>query len=32
MTSPQTTINGQGKLEFRFASPENAAFFILRPQ
>jgi len=25
----QTTINGQGKLEFQFTSPDNAAFFRL---
>ena len=29
MTAPQTTINGQGKLEFQFSSPDNAAFFRL---
>jgi alpha-tubulin suppressor-like RCC1 family protein len=27
MTAPQTTINGDGKLEFLFSSPDNAAFF-----
>jgi len=27
MTAPQTLINGQGELEFRFTSPDNAAFF-----
>jgi hypothetical protein len=27
MTAPQTTINAEGKLEFRFSSPERAAFF-----
>lgn len=26
MTSPQTTISSDGKLEFEFASPDNAAF------
>lgn len=29
MTAPQTIINGEGKLEFNFASPDNAAFFRL---
>jgi len=29
MTSSQTTINGQGKLEFQFSAPDNAAFFRL---
>ncbi len=29
MTSPQTTINGDGKLEFQFNSPDSAAFFRL---
>jgi len=29
MTAPQTTINGQGKLEFQFSAPDNAAFFRL---
>jgi alpha-tubulin suppressor-like RCC1 family protein len=29
MTSPQTTINSAGKLEFQFSSPDNAAFFRL---
>jgi formylglycine-generating enzyme len=32
MTGPQVLINGQGKLEFRFNSPDNAAFFRLRSQ
>jgi hypothetical protein len=27
MTAPQTQINAQGQLEFRFTSTENAAFF-----
>ena len=27
MSGPQTSINGQGKLEFLFTSPDNAAFF-----
>lgn len=29
MTAPQSTINGQGKLEFQFSVPDNAAFFRL---
>ncbi len=29
MTSPQTTITGDGKLEFEFSSPDNAAFYRL---
>ena len=29
MSAPQTTINGQGELEFRFTVPDNAAFFRL---
>jgi hypothetical protein len=29
MTPPQTTISGDGKLEFEFASPDNAAFYRL---
>lgn len=29
MTAPQTTINAQGKLQFQFSSPDNAAFFRL---
>jgi hypothetical protein len=32
MTVPQTTINGQGQLEFRFNSTDNAAFFRLMSQ
>jgi hypothetical protein len=32
MSAPQTTINGQGELEFEFASPDNAAFFRLLSQ
>jgi formylglycine-generating enzyme required for sulfatase activity len=32
MTGPQVLINGQGKLEFRFSSPDNAAFFRLKSQ
>ena len=28
-TAPGTTINGQGKLEFEFTVPDNAAFFRL---
>jgi fibronectin type III domain protein len=29
MSAPQTTINGQGQLEFQFTVPDNAAFFRL---
>jgi T5SS/PEP-CTERM-associated repeat protein len=29
MTAPQTTINAEGKLEFQFGPPDNAAFFRL---
>ena len=29
MTAPQTRISGDGKLEFEFASPDNAAFYRL---
>ena len=29
MTAPQTLINAEGKLEFQFSSPSNAAFFRL---
>lgn len=29
MIAPQTTINGEGKLEFQFNSTDNAAFFRL---
>lgn len=29
LTVPQTTISGDGKLEFEFASPDNAAFYRL---
>ncbi|MFN0075766.1 MAG: hypothetical protein ACKVY0_04750 [Prosthecobacter sp.] len=32
MTAPQTQINGQGKMEFRFTVPDNAAFFRLKAQ
>ncbi len=32
MTLPQTTINGQGKLEFQFTTPGNAAFFRVLAQ
>ncbi len=28
-TAPQTTVNGQGKIEFLFSSPDDAAFFRL---
>jgi hypothetical protein len=27
-----TTINGEGKLEFQFTVPDNAAFFRLQAQ
>jgi hypothetical protein len=29
MAAPQTVINAEGKLEFRFSSPDGAAFFRL---
>jgi hypothetical protein len=29
MTVPQTSINAEGKLEFQFSAPDNAAFFRL---
>ena len=29
---PQTTINGQGNIEFLFTVPDNAAFFRLQPK
>jgi hypothetical protein len=32
MTAPQTTINGEGKLEFQFSAPDNAAFVGLQSQ
>jgi hypothetical protein len=32
MSSGQTTIDGQGKLEFTFTVPDNAAFFRLQAQ
>ena len=32
MTLPQTMINGQGKLEFQFTTPGNAAFFRVLAQ
>jgi hypothetical protein len=32
MSVPQTLINGQGKLEFRFTVPEDAAFFRLKAE
>jgi len=28
-TAQKTTINGEGRLEFQFSSPDNAAFFRL---
>ena len=31
-TAPETTINAQGKLEFEFTVPDNAAFFRLQAQ
>ncbi len=30
MTAPQTLINAEGRLEFQFSAPDNAAFFRLR--
>jgi hypothetical protein len=30
LTAGQTMINGEGKLEFHFGAPDNAAFF--RPE
>lgn len=30
--APQMTVNGQGKLEFQFTSPGNAAFFRVQAQ
>ena len=32
MSVPQTLINGQGKLEFRFTVPEDTAFFRLKAE
>ncbi len=32
MTAPQATINAQGKLEFQFTTPDNAAFFRVQAQ
>lgn len=32
MTGPQTLINSEGKLEFTFSVPDNAAFFRLQSQ
>ena len=32
MTAPQSLINAQGKLEFKFTVPDNAAFFQLRAE
>ncbi len=29
MTAPHSNINAEGKLEFQFSSPDNAAFFRL---
>jgi hypothetical protein len=31
-TEPGTTINGQGRIEFEFSAPDNAAFFRLQTQ
>ena len=31
-TAPDTTINGQGQVEFLFTVPDNAAFFRLESQ
>ena len=32
MNVPQTIINGEGKLEFQFTSPDNAAFYRVQAQ
>ena len=32
LTTPQTSIDGQGKLKFQFTVPGNAAFFRVRAQ
>ena len=32
LTAPETSINPQGKLEFEFTSPDDAAFFRLQSQ
>lgn len=32
MTAPQSTINGQGKLEFQFTASDNAAFYRVQAQ
>ena len=32
MSAPQTIINADGKLEFQFTVPDNAAFFRLQSQ
>ncbi|MCX6876244.1 MAG: choice-of-anchor D domain-containing protein [Verrucomicrobia bacterium] len=32
LTTPGTTINGQGKLEFEFTSPDDAAFFRVQAE
>jgi hypothetical protein len=32
MSAPQTTINGQGRLEFQFSVPDDAAFFRLESE
>lgn len=31
-SAPQTTVNGQGKIEFLFTSPDDAEFFLLRAE
>ena len=30
--APQTSVNGQGKIEFLFTVPDNAAFFRVQAQ
>ena len=32
MTAPQSTVNGQGKLEFQFTASDNAAFYRVQAQ
>ncbi|NJM55558.1 MAG: choice-of-anchor D domain-containing protein [Verrucomicrobiae bacterium] len=32
MAAPQTAINPEGRLEFQFTPPDNAAFFLLKSQ
>jgi hypothetical protein len=31
-TAPQMTVNGEGKIEFLFTSPDDTAFFRLRAE